>query len=201
MVHTGPWSVSGHAPRPQLSNAIDFNLPELSGALGADTLGRYGWVVLDFSGGQLVLGRDSCASTPFWSLPWADPLVRCTGRAGRWQNLHRSLSPGSIGTGVHAGQVRLPVVGLDGADRRQHRPGRAGTGRRGLLVERQHGGWNRGGRGRRAEGAPLPTPRKETAEATTAIADNAAHAPTAAMAPATALIGRKWCADAREEQL
>ncbi len=56
MVHTGPWSVSGHTLRPQLINAIDFNLPELSGALGVDTLGRYRWVVLDFSGGQLVLG-------------------------------------------------------------------------------------------------------------------------------------------------
>jgi hypothetical protein len=34
------------------------------------------------------------------------------------------------------------------------------------------------------EGAPLPTPRKETAEATIAV-------PTAATAPARALIGRK----------
>jgi len=42
-----------------------------------------------------------------------------------------------------------------------------------------------------AEGAPLPTPRKETAEATTAVPTDAVHAPTAAMAPATALIGRK----------
>ncbi len=42
-----------------------------------------------------------------------------------------------------------------------------------------------------AEGGPLPTPRKEAAEATTAVPTSAAHAPTAAMAPAAALIGRK----------
>jgi len=51
------------------------------------------------------------------------------------------------------------------------------------------------------QGAPLPTPRKDTAEATTAVPTGAAHAATAAMAAATALIGRKWCAGAREEQL
>ncbi len=40
------------------------------------------------------------------------------------------------------------------------------------------------------DGAPLPTPRKETAEATTAVPTKAAHVPTAATAPARAPIGR-----------
>ena len=63
----------------------------------------------------------------------------------RRQKLHRTFSPGCIGTGVHAGQVRLPVVGLDGADGSEERPGQAGTGRSAAHAEEGHRRGDHGG--------------------------------------------------------
>jgi Aspartyl protease len=58
LVHTGPWSVPGLALEPQLIGSTDFG-PSLSGTeglLGSDQLRRYGWVILDYTDGQMVLG-------------------------------------------------------------------------------------------------------------------------------------------------
>ncbi len=59
LVHSGPWSVPGVALHPQLIGSTDFGAVSLGGTqglLGSDQLRRYGWVVLDYTGGQLVLG-------------------------------------------------------------------------------------------------------------------------------------------------
>ncbi len=59
LVHSGPWSVPGLALHPQLIGSTDFGTISLSGTvglLGSDQLRRFGWVVLDYAGGQLVLG-------------------------------------------------------------------------------------------------------------------------------------------------
>ncbi len=59
LVHTGTWSVPGVALHPQLIGSTDFGTISLSGTvglLGSDQLRRYGWVVLDYAGGQMVLG-------------------------------------------------------------------------------------------------------------------------------------------------
>jgi hypothetical protein len=59
LVHSGPWSVLGLALHSQLIGSTDFGTIGLSGTqglLGSDQLRRYGWVVLDYAGGQLVLG-------------------------------------------------------------------------------------------------------------------------------------------------
>ena len=59
LVHSGPWSVPGLPLHPQLIGSTDFGTISLSGTrglLGSDQLRRYGWVVLDYAGGQLVLG-------------------------------------------------------------------------------------------------------------------------------------------------
>ncbi len=59
LVHSGAWSVPGLALRPQLIGSTEFGTISLSGTqglLGSDQLRRYGWVVLDYTGGQLVLG-------------------------------------------------------------------------------------------------------------------------------------------------
>lgn len=59
LVHSGPWSVPGLALRPQLIGSTDFGAITESGTqglLGSDQLRRYGWVVLDYTGGQMVLG-------------------------------------------------------------------------------------------------------------------------------------------------
>jgi predicted aspartyl protease len=59
LVHSGPWTVPGVALHPQLIDETDFGAISLSGTsglLGSDQLKRYGWVVLDYSGGRLVLG-------------------------------------------------------------------------------------------------------------------------------------------------
>jgi predicted aspartyl protease len=59
LVHSGPWSVPGLPLHPQLIGATSFGTISLTGTqglLGSDQLKRYGWVVLDYRGGQMVLG-------------------------------------------------------------------------------------------------------------------------------------------------
>ncbi len=59
LVHSGPWSVPGLPLQPQLVGSTDFGTISLSGTvglLGSDQLRRYGWVILDYTGGQMVLG-------------------------------------------------------------------------------------------------------------------------------------------------
>ena len=59
LVHSGPWSVPGQALYPQLVGETDFGVISAGGTeglLGSDQLRRYGWVVLDYAGAQLVLG-------------------------------------------------------------------------------------------------------------------------------------------------
>jgi predicted aspartyl protease len=59
LVHSGSWSVPGLSLHPQLIGSTNFGTISLSGTqglLGSDQLRRYGWVILDYAGGQLVLG-------------------------------------------------------------------------------------------------------------------------------------------------
>jgi len=59
LVHSGPWAVPGLTLYPQLLGSTDFgtiSLTGIDGLLGSDQLKRYGWVVLDYAGGRMVLG-------------------------------------------------------------------------------------------------------------------------------------------------
>jgi hypothetical protein len=58
LVHSGAWSVPGLTLHPQLIGSTDFgvSLSGTQGLLGSDQLRRYGWVILDYAGGQMVLG-------------------------------------------------------------------------------------------------------------------------------------------------
>ena len=59
LVHSGPWSVPGVPLHPQLIGETNFGTISLTGTqglLGSDQLEHYGWVVLDYAGGQMVLG-------------------------------------------------------------------------------------------------------------------------------------------------
>jgi hypothetical protein len=59
LVHSGPWSVPGLTLHPQLIGSTNLGTISLSGTqglLGSDQLRRYGWVILDYAGGQMVLG-------------------------------------------------------------------------------------------------------------------------------------------------
>jgi hypothetical protein len=59
LVRTGPWSVPGQPLHPQLIGRTDFGAISangIQGLLGSDQLKRFGWVVLDYAGGRLVLG-------------------------------------------------------------------------------------------------------------------------------------------------
>jgi aspartyl protease len=59
LVHSGQWSVPGLALHRQLVGSTDFGAASLGGTvglLGSDQLKRYGWVVLDYGGGRMVLG-------------------------------------------------------------------------------------------------------------------------------------------------
>ena len=59
LVHSGPWSVPGQPLHPQLIAETDLgaiSLAGIDGLLGSDQLIRFGWVVLDYTGGRLVLG-------------------------------------------------------------------------------------------------------------------------------------------------
>jgi hypothetical protein len=59
LVRTGPWSLPGVALHNQLIGETTFGPVSLGGTeglFGSDQLKRYGWVVLDYTGGRLVLG-------------------------------------------------------------------------------------------------------------------------------------------------
>jgi Aspartyl protease len=59
LVHSGSWSVPGLDLHPQLIGSTNLGSISESGTLGlvgSDQLRRYGWVVLDYAGGQMVLG-------------------------------------------------------------------------------------------------------------------------------------------------
>lgn len=59
LVHSGSWAVPGLVLHSQLIGSTSFGSISLSGTqglLGSDQLRRYGWVILDYAGGQLVLG-------------------------------------------------------------------------------------------------------------------------------------------------
>ena len=59
LVHSGAWSIPGVVLHPQLLGSTNFGTigaGGLDGLLGSDQLLRYGWVVLDYTGGRLVLG-------------------------------------------------------------------------------------------------------------------------------------------------
>jgi hypothetical protein len=58
LVHSGSWSVPGLSLVPQLIGATDFgiSLSGTQGLLGSDQLLLYGWVILDYAGGQMVVG-------------------------------------------------------------------------------------------------------------------------------------------------
>jgi hypothetical protein len=59
LVHSGRWSVLGQSLYPQLVGNTSFGSIALGGTqglLGSDQLKKYGWVVLDYSGGRLILG-------------------------------------------------------------------------------------------------------------------------------------------------
>jgi hypothetical protein len=59
LVHSGPWSVPGQPLYPQLVADTSFGTIGLGGTqglLGSDQLKRYGWMVLDYRGGRLILG-------------------------------------------------------------------------------------------------------------------------------------------------
>jgi hypothetical protein len=59
LVHSGPWSAPGVLLHPQLIGSTNFgviSIGGLQGLLGSDQLKRYGWVVFDYTGAQMVLG-------------------------------------------------------------------------------------------------------------------------------------------------
>ncbi len=59
LVRSGPWSVPGMALRRQLVGSMAFGsagLGGIEGLLGSDQLKHFGWVVLDYRGGRMVLG-------------------------------------------------------------------------------------------------------------------------------------------------
>ncbi len=59
LVHSGSWLVPGVPLHPQLIGSTDFGAISLSGTqglLGSDQLRRYGWVILDYTDAQMVLG-------------------------------------------------------------------------------------------------------------------------------------------------
>lgn len=59
LVRSGQWSVLGQSLYPQLVGDTSFGSIALGGTqglLGSDQLKRYGWVVLDYTGGRLLLG-------------------------------------------------------------------------------------------------------------------------------------------------
>ncbi len=58
LVRSGRWSVPARSLRPQLLDAANFGPigVGIDGLVGSDQLKHFGWVVLDYSGGRLVLG-------------------------------------------------------------------------------------------------------------------------------------------------
>ncbi len=56
IVQSGSWSMSGLALRPQLLDSANIGYSSYAGILGADALAHEKWVVLDYTGGLVVLG-------------------------------------------------------------------------------------------------------------------------------------------------
>ena len=56
IVRSGSWSTSGLALRPQLLDSANIGYSSYAGILGADALAHEKWVVLDYTGGLVVLG-------------------------------------------------------------------------------------------------------------------------------------------------
>jgi hypothetical protein len=59
LVQSGTWSIPDVVLHPQLLGSTNFGAiasAGLDGLLGSDQLLRYGWMVLDYTGGRLVLG-------------------------------------------------------------------------------------------------------------------------------------------------
>ncbi len=56
IVQSGSWSMSGLALRPQLVDSANIGDSSVAGILAADTLAHEKWVVLDYTGGLVVLG-------------------------------------------------------------------------------------------------------------------------------------------------
>ena len=56
LVRSGSWSISGSALRPQLLETGNIGFSMYAGIHGADTLAHEKWVVLDYTGGLVVLG-------------------------------------------------------------------------------------------------------------------------------------------------
>lgn len=59
LVHSGPWSLRGLPLHPQLLGVTSFgpiSRGGTEGLLGSDQLERFGWVIFDYAGGQMVLG-------------------------------------------------------------------------------------------------------------------------------------------------
>ena len=59
LARSGAWSLPRQPLHPQLVGEADFgaiSLGGIDGLLGSDQLKRFGWIVLDYTGGQLVLG-------------------------------------------------------------------------------------------------------------------------------------------------
>jgi len=59
LVHSGSWSLPGVALRPQLIGSVDLGPISSNGTvglIGSDVLKQFGWVILDYSGGRLILG-------------------------------------------------------------------------------------------------------------------------------------------------
>ncbi len=56
IVRSGSWSTSGLALRPQLLDSTNTGYSMYAGILGADTLAHEKWIVLDYTGGLVVLG-------------------------------------------------------------------------------------------------------------------------------------------------
>jgi hypothetical protein len=59
LVHSGHWLIPGQTLHPQLVGETNFGVitaDGTAGLLGSDQLQRFGWVILDYNGGRLVLG-------------------------------------------------------------------------------------------------------------------------------------------------
>jgi hypothetical protein len=59
LVHSGRWQIPGQILHPQLLGVANFGAISADGTdglLGSDQLQRFGWVILDYRGGRLVLG-------------------------------------------------------------------------------------------------------------------------------------------------
>jgi len=59
LVHSGRWSIPGQTLHSQLVGVVNLGpigADGTAGLLGSDQLQRFGWVILDYRGGRLILG-------------------------------------------------------------------------------------------------------------------------------------------------